>query len=212
MNKVLLIDSHPVMRKGLALTLNAEPDLEVCCQTASAEEALALLETAEPDLVMLDLALPGMEGLAFIEQVHERRPALPLLVFTENKACALRAIRAGARGYIAQEEAGGEIVFAVRRVLEGHYYVSEEICDRLLFELAAGPTRYPPDVLSRREMEVFTFVGQGLNTGEIARRMKVSPKTVDSFRRRIKSKLGLTGIAELIQRAVRWVDRQAGGG
>ncbi len=211
MNKILIVDDHPLMRKGLALALNAEIDLTVCGQIANAEEALGALEELDPDLAIVDISLPGMSGLELIKHMQALRPEIRTLVVSRHDEAlyAERAIRAGARGYVMKLEAGERIVKAVRRVLGGGIYVSEEINERLLLGLAAGRqelAQSPLEVLSDRELEVFEMTGRGLGTREIAERLHLSVKTVESYRARIKDKLSLKTAAELMQHAVQWVE------
>ena len=211
MNKILIVDDHPLMRKGLALALNAEIDLTVCGQVANAEEALGALEELDPDLAIVDILLPGMSGLELIKHMQALRPEIRTLVVSRHDEAlyAERAIRAGARGYVMKLEAGERIVKAVRRVLGGGIYVSEEINERLLLGLAAGRqelAQSPLEVLSDRELEVFELTGRGLGTREIAERLHLSVKTVESYRARIKDKLSLKTAAELMQHAVQWVE------
>ena len=203
MKKILIVDDHPLMRKGLAMTLNAEPDLNVCGQVADAEEALGALEEFDPDLAIVDISLPGMSGLELIKHMQALRPSLRTLVVSRHDEAlyAERAIRAGARGYVMKLEASDMIVKAVRRVLNGGIYVSEEINERLLLGLAAGRqelAQSPLEVLSDRELEVFELTGRGLGTREIAERLHLSVKTVESYRARIKDKLNLKTAAELM--------------
>lgn len=211
MNKILLVDDHPLMRKGLALTLSAEVDFKVVAQAADAEEALTLLEKEEPDLAIVDISLPGMSGLELVKHMHALRPDLKTLVVSRHDETlyAERAIRAGARGYVMKLEAADLIVKAVRRVMAGGIYVSEEINERLLLGLAAGRqeiAQSPLEVLSDRELEVFELTGRGQGTREIAERLHLSVKTVESYRARIKDKLNLKTAAELMQHAVQWVE------
>ncbi len=214
MKKILIVDDHPLMRKGLAMTLDAEPDLNVCGQVADAEEALGALEEFDPDLAIVDISLPGMSGLELIKHMQALRPALRTLVVSRHDEAlyAERAIRAGARGYVMKLEASDMIVKAVRRVLRGGIYVSEEINERLLLGLAAGRqelAQSPLEVLSDRELEVFELTGRGLGTREIAERLHLSVKTVESYRARIKDKLNLKTAAELMQHAVQWVEGES---
>ena len=211
MNKILIVDDHPLMRKGLALALNAEIDLTVCGQVANAEEALGALEELDPDLAIVDISLPGMSGLELIKHMQALRPEMRTLVVSRHDEAlyAERAIRAGARGYVMKLEAGEMIVKAVRRVLGGGIYVSEEINGRLLRGLAAGRPKMaesPLELLSDRELEVFELTGRGRGTREIAERLYLSVKTVESYRARIKDKLNLKTAAELMQHAVQWVE------
>lgn len=199
------------MRKGLALTLNSESDLIVCGQAASAQEALGMLEELDPDLTIVDISLPGMSGLELIKHLHALRPGIHTLVVSRHDEglYAERAIRAGARGYVTKLEASEMIVKAVQRILSGGIHVSEEISERLLLGLAAGrsqETGSPLALLSDRELEVFELTGQGLGTREIAERLHLAVKTVDSYRVRIKDKLNLKTSIELIQHAVQWVE------
>lgn len=210
MKKILLVDDHPLMRKGLALTLEAEADLSVYRQVASAEEALDVVNEDVPDIAVVDISLPGMSGLELIKHLLALHPDLPVLVVSRHDETlyAERVIRAGARGYIMKLEAGDVIVKAVRRVLKGGIYVSEEINERLLMGMMGGRTSIaesPMEVLSDRELEVFELTGRGLGTREIAERLHLSVKTVESYRARIKAKLNLGTATELVQHAVQWV-------
>jgi len=204
------------MRKGLGLTLDAEPDLTVCGQAADAEEALAMLDSVEPDLAIVDISLPTMGGLELIKHMQALYPDMRTLVVSRHDETlyAERAIRAGARGYVMKLEAGNLIVKAVRRVLSGGIYVSEEINERLLLGLVSGRpqlTQSPLEVLSDRELEVFELTGRGLGTREIAERLHLSVKTVESYRARIKDKLSLKSASELMQHAVQWVESESVG-
>lgn len=215
MKKIIIVDDHPLMRKGLALTLQAEPDITVVGQAASAEEALEMLDKVEPDLAVVDVSLPGMSGLELIKHLQALRPDLGILVVSrhDESLYAERAIRAGARGYLMKLEAGDVIVKAVRHVLSGGIYVSEEIKERLLMGMMTGRkelNQSPLEVLSDRELEVFELTGQGLGTREIAERLHLSVKTVESYRARIKNKLNLSTAAELMQHAVQWVESEGG--
>ena len=213
MKKILLVDDHPLMRKGLALTLNSEADLDVVAQAESAEEALDAFEKTMPDLVVVDISLPGMSGLELIKHLLALKPDIAVLVVSRHDEAlyAERAIRAGARGYVMKLEAGEVIVKAVRRVLNGGVYVSEEINERLLVGMATGRstmTESPLEVLSDRELEVFELTGRGLGTRDIAERLHLSVKTVESYRARIKNKLNLNTATELMQHAVQWVESE----
>ena len=215
MTRLLLVDDHPLLRKGLALTLNAEPDLDVVGQAASAEEALAAFGTLDPDVALIDISLPGMSGLELLKHLLALKPDLLTLVVSRHDEAlyAERAVRAGAKGYVMKVEAADEIVQAVRHVLRGGIYMSEDLKDRLLFGAAVGrkaPMQSPLEVLSDRELEVFEMTGRGLPTREIAERLHLSVKTVESYRARIKTKLSLDSGTELMQHAVRWVESECG--
>ncbi len=214
MHKIVLVDDHPVMRKGLVLTLDAEMDLSVIGQMSSAEEAMEEVERLEPDLVIIDISLPGMSGMELVKHLQARMPDLRTLVVSrhDESLYAERSIRAGARGYIMKLEAGDVIVKAVRHVMDGGIYVSDEINERLLLSMAAGGreriSQSPLEVLSDRELEVFELTGRGTGTRDIAERLHLSVKTVESYRARIKKKLNLESATELMQHAVQWVESE----
>lgn len=211
MTRILIVDDHPLMRKGLALTLSAETDLDVVGQAADAEEALSVIDQLDPDLVLIDISLPGMSGLELLKHLLAVRPELLTLIVSRHDEAlyAERAIRAGAKGYVMKLEAGDDIVHAVRHVVRGGIFLSDELKDRLLFGAAVGrkaPMESPLQVLSDRELEVFEMTGRGLPTREIAERLHLSVKTVESYRARIKQKLNIETGTELLQQAVQWVE------
>ncbi|MEP0548832.1 MAG: response regulator transcription factor [Rhodothermales bacterium] len=211
MHRLMIVDDHPLMRKGLALTLSAESDIEVVGQAADAEEALSVMDKLKPDLVLIDISLPGMSGIELLKHLLALNPDLLTLVVSRHDEAlyAERAVRAGAKGYVMKLEAGNEIVQAVRHVLRGGIYMSDELKDRLLFGAAVGrkaPMQSPLEVLSDRELEVFEMTGRGLPTREIAERLHLSVKTVESYRARIKQKLNIETGTELLQQAVQWVE------
>lgn len=216
MSKILIVDDHPLMRKGLAMSIDAESDLAVVAQVASAEDAIAFVEETMVDLAIIDISLPAMSGLELVKHFQALYPKMLTLVVSRHDETlyAERAIRAGAKGYVMKLEAGDVIVNAVRRVLGGGIYVSPEINERLLLSLASGrqPTvETPLQVLSDREIEVFELTGSGVSTREIAERLHLSVKTVESYRARIKDKLNVKTAAELMQRAVQWVESEKTG-
>ena len=217
MKKIIIVDDHPIMRKGLAQTLNEEVDLEVTEEAGSAEEAMQRLETADVDLAVVDVSLQeGMSGIELIKHMQNRWPEVKVLVVSrhDESLYAERAIRAGAGGYVMKLRASDEIVKAIRRVLNGRIYVSEEIKDRMLMSMAAGGAEVmqsPLELLSDRELEVFELTGRGYATREVAERLHLSPKTIESYRARIKSKMNLETATELMQHAVRWVEGEGAG-
>jgi DNA-binding NarL/FixJ family response regulator len=210
MTKIYLVDDHPLMRKGIAMTLDLEMDFEVCGQAESAEDAISDIPSKKPDIVVIDISLPGMNGIELIKHLKSRDPELLMLVVSrhDEDMYAERAIKAGARGYLMKMEAGDVIVHAIRRILKGQIYLSEEINNKLLMGMMSGGQigrSSPLEILSDRELEVFEQIGNGSTTREIAERMHVSVKTVESYRTRIKTKLDITTGNELIKQAVQWV-------
>lgn len=193
------------------MSLESESDLNVVAQASNAEDAIGLIEAENPDLVVVDISLPGMSGLELIKQVHAIRPAMKTLVVSRHDEAlyAERAIRAGAKGYVMKLEAPDVMIKAVRRVMNNGIYVSDKINERLLMGMASGHemlSQSPLDVLSDRELEVFELTGKGFGTRDIAERLHLSVKTVESYRARIKTKLNLQNAAELMQHAVQWVE------
>jgi DNA-binding NarL/FixJ family response regulator len=215
MHRIIIVDDHPLMRKGLALALDSEVDLSVVGQMNSAEEAMDEIERLAPDLAIIDISLPGMSGMELVKHLQARMPDVRTLVVSrhDESLYAERAIRAGARGYIMKLEAGDVIVKAARHVMNGGIYVSDEINERLLLSMAAGGrdriTQSPLEVLSDRELEVFELTGRGTGTRDIAERLHLSVKTVESYRARIKKKLNLESATELMQHAVQWVESES---
>lgn len=193
------------------MSLNEELDFEVCGQAASAEEGIEIIKEKDPDLAILDISLPGMSGLEMVKHLQAVKPDQLILILSrhDEKLYAERLIRAGARGYVMKMEAGDVIVRAARQVLNGRIFLSDEINDRLLQSLADGiPASMgnsPLSVLSDRELEVFELTGRGLATREVAERMQISVKTVESYRSRIKQKLNLSNATQLMRHAVKWV-------
>lgn len=215
-HSIIIVDDHPLMRKGLALSLNSEPDLDVVGQMPSAEDALEQMEALAPDLAIVDISLPGMSGMELLKHMQARYESIKTLVVSRHDEVlyAERAIRAGARGYVMKLEAADVIVQAARQVLGGGIYVSQEINERLLLSMAEGGRerlmQSPLEILSDRELEVFELTGNGISTREIAERLHLSVKTIESYRARIKDKLNLESATELMQRAVQWVESEAG--
>jgi DNA-binding NarL/FixJ family response regulator len=216
MIRVLIVDDHPLMRKGLVLSMTGEPDVKVVAQASNAEEALDALHAEDPDMAIVDISLPGMSGLELIKHMLALRPLLKILVVSrhDESLYAERAIRAGARGYVMKLEAADVMIRAIRRVMNGGIYVSDEINERLLLGMATGRdglVKSPLEVLSDRELEVFELTGRGYGTREIAEKLHLSVKTVESYRARIKNKLNLGSAAELMQHAVQWVEGEGAG-
>jgi DNA-binding NarL/FixJ family response regulator len=207
--KILIVDDHPVVREGLAMHLATQPDLEVCGEAEDLPGALALLASARPDVAIIDISLKNSNGMELIRRIKDRHDAVRILVWSmyPESLYAERALRAGAQGYMNKGQATHHVLDAVRAILQGQVYVSGELANRLLQRVVGrkAEERSAIDSLSDRELEAFQLIGEGLTTELIAERMHVSPKTVETFRARIKEKLGITNLNELIQRAAQWV-------
>ncbi len=208
-HKVLLVDDHPLVRRGLADLIAGEPDLEVCGQASDVTEALQVVEHGNPDLVVIDLTLKAGHGIDLIEKLRARSEQVKMLVSSmhDEMLFAERVLRAGAMGYVTKQESPETLLGAIRQVLRGEVYLSARMTSRLLHRVAAGapPQESQLQILSNRELEVFEMIGQGLTTLQIARRLELSPKTIETHREKIKQKLNLKNSAELSRRAVQWV-------
>jgi DNA-binding NarL/FixJ family response regulator len=208
--RILIVDDHPVMRLGLRNLISDEADFEVCGEAADAAAALRLVEERDPDLMLIDVSLRGSSGLELIKQVGARPSPPKMLVISmhDEMLFAERALRAGALGYINKEEAPDTVVEAIRHALAGKVYLSGRMTDRVL-QLVAGSDRElerPAEAsLSDRELEVFEHIGRGVGTRDIAERLGLSVKTIETYRENIKRKLALQSNTELIRRAVQWV-------
>jgi DNA-binding NarL/FixJ family response regulator len=209
--KVLIVDDHAVLREGLAAQINREADLIVCGEAEDAKQALALVEKRVPDLVLADITLPGRNGLELIRDLRARCPDLPVLVLSMHDASlfAERVLRAGGRGYISKQRSGQRLIAAIRHVLSGQIYLSDEVSTRLLDSLSGKrpvTSVSPIEQLTDRELEVFTLIGQAKETKEISRGLNMSAKTVEAHRASIKRKLKLKSGPELTRHAVLWVE------
>jgi len=206
--KVFLVDDHPIVRQGLTLFINREPDLMVSGEADSATAALQAIRTALPDFVVLDISLGGPDGLELLKTLRAKYPNLPVLVLSmhDESIYAERALRAGANGYIMKQETTDKVVSAIRRILGGDVYLSERLTKRMLQQFVNGTIslRDPLAKLSDRELEVYRLIGAGHGTRQIAEELHVSTKTVESYQAHIKEKLSLRNARELFQHAVEW--------
>jgi DNA-binding NarL/FixJ family response regulator len=208
--RIVLVDDHPVVRRGLAALLASQPDLEVCGEAADTIEALRLVQMHSPDLMLIDISLKGGNGIELIRQIRARNGTTRMLVVSmhDEALFAERALRAGALGYVQKQEAAEKVVDAVREVLGGGIYLSPGMTDRVLRRsLTNGQavSGLPDEALSDRELQVFELIGQGLTTRDVAGKLHLSVKTVETYREHIKAKLQLRNGAELSRQAAQWV-------
>lgn len=209
--KVLIVDDHPILRKGLTLLINQEPDLFVCAEAENAQMALESLDNVIPDMAIVDISLPGIDGIELIKELRLRHKEMPVLVVSmhDEALYAERSLRAGARGYIMKQEALEKVLVAIRKVLEGEIFVSERITTKMLEKFVSvegvSQAASPIDLLSNRELTVFRLIGQGHKTRQIAERLHLSIKTVESYRAHIKEKLKLGDGTDLLKYAIQWV-------
>ncbi len=215
--RLLVVDDHPIMRKGLAKLLDLETDLVVCGEAENTEQALAELRAKPFDLAIVDISLRGVSGIDLLKDLKTHWPQMPVLILSmhDETLYAERALRAGARGYVMKGEPFEQIVAAIRRVLAGNIFVSDAVNGRILSRMteSSGKTGGGQlvDALSNRELEVFQFIGHGRGTRDIATEMQVSVKTVETYRAHIKDKLQLRSAPELMRFAVDWVSHQSVG-
>jgi DNA-binding NarL/FixJ family response regulator len=214
-SRIMIVDDHPIFRKGLAQLINEEIDLEVCGEAEDVPEAKKFLEKLKPDMVIVDLSLKGASGLELIKYIHDQSPGRPILVLSmhDEAVYAERALKAGARGYIMKQEMTGKVVTAVRQVLNGKMFFSDDIVETILGRVAVNAENAPKDpvaTLSDRELEVFTLIGRGLGRKEMASMLNVSIKTIGSYREKIKEKLRIKTSPELAKRAVEWLQSLGG--
>jgi DNA-binding NarL/FixJ family response regulator len=212
-SRILLVDDHPLVRERLAEIINREKDLVICGDAEDRHQALQVVKTSRPDLVIVDITLKSSDGVELIRDIHARWPALLTLVVSmhDESLYAERALRAGARGYITKQEATRNILSAIRRVLAGQIYLNESIASRILSRLAtparaAGSTL--AELLADRELQVFELTGRGLNTRQIAARLHLGVKTVETYRARIREKLDVKDPDDLLSIAISWTHRQ----
>lgn len=208
--RIFVVDDHPIMRDGMALLIGSEKDLQICGAAGSMQESLNQIPTAKPDLLIVDLSLKDGLGLELIKSVKDRYPKIRMLVVSayDENLYAERALRNGAAGYVNKQECEETLLLAIRTIVAGRRYVSEQILQKLV-NLAIGgeetETGDPVERLSDRELEIFRLIGQGVTPATIAKQLHISPHTVDSHREKIRHKLNLENGRELMQRAMRWV-------
>ena len=211
MTRILIVDDHPLVRTGFAQLIGDCADLEVCGEAGNMAEALKAIDAAAPDLAIIDLSLAGGSGLDLIERIKSRDSGILMLVASmhDEALYAERVLAAGARGYVNKQEAQDQIIHAIRTVLSGKVYLSQAMTERLLNGMIdADSERRGIESLSNRELQVFELIGQGVATGQMAKQLNLSVKTIETHQAHIKKKLGLSSAHELTQRAIRWVLEQ----
>jgi DNA-binding NarL/FixJ family response regulator len=208
--RVLIVDDHPAVREALAVRIGRNPDLEVCGEAADVGEAMHLLTDTQPDVAVIDITLKSGDGIELIKRIKDRNDHVRILVWSMHSESlyAERALRAGALGYVNKDQVTATIVEAIRRVRDGKVWLSEEITERMLHRAVGGgrgTVGSPVDALADRELEVFCLIGRGMRTAEIAGRLHLSVKTVETYRDRIRQKLDLADGTKLGHFATQWV-------
>ena len=210
--RILIVDDHPMVRERLTEIINRECDLIVCGEAEDRHQAIEAIKTCPPELVIVDLTLKNSDGLELIKDIRSRWPKLAVLVVSmhDESLYAERCLRAGAQGYITKQEATRNILLAILCVLSGNIYLNERISTQILSRLTAQPnaaSATPTDLLADRELQVFELTGRGLNTRQIAQSLRLSPKTVETYRGRIREKLQVKDTLALLQMAISWVHK-----
>jgi DNA-binding NarL/FixJ family response regulator len=207
--EILIVDDHPIVRRGLVELINSDPHLRVTGEAEDYHGAIDALKQKRFDLAIIDLTLRDIGGLELIKQLKVLHPKLYMLVLSmhDESLFAERALRAGSRGYVMKQTGSIKLITAIHRVLSGEVYLSEEMASRVLDTMVGSSDRVksdPLEKLSDRELEVFQSIGSGLTTRQVSERLCVSIKTIESHRENIKAKLRLSNATELIQHATRW--------
>lgn len=210
MANIVIIDDHPSTRDGLATRIELETDLQVCGEAADVDSGLEVVLQQQPDLAIVDISLKTGNGIDLIKQIKEKASSVRMLVWSmyDESLYAERALRAGAMGYINKENVTDTIVEAIRTVLDDKVFLSPNMSSKVLQRLVSGKNRLdlsPIETLSDRELETFRLIGLGHNTVDIASKMRLSPKTIETYRARIKEKISVKDMAELTREATRWV-------
>ncbi|HYG22168.1 MAG TPA: response regulator transcription factor [Verrucomicrobiae bacterium] len=206
--RVFVVDDHPLVRQALKEAIRKESGLEFCGEADDREEALQGIAAAQPDLAIIDLRLRSSDGLDLIRDLRDRFPKVKTLVLSmqDETITAERAVRAGARGYVSKQEPPKTIVQAMHKVIAGDIYWSERAAAQVASRLASPSTTHQSvaERLSERELQVFEQVGLGRSTQQISETLHIDISTVETYRCRIKQKLGLKDGSELLQMAIRW--------
>lgn len=203
--RILIADDHPIVRRGLKQILSEEPDLAVLGEAQNGDEVLKLLDHQPWNVLVLDIDMPGRSGLEVLQDVRDRRPDLPVLIMSihSEEQFGVRALKAGATGYLTKESAPDALVYAIRKVHAGGKYVSPSLSEKLVSVLQAGPDRPRHESLSNREYEILCLIASGKSATEIAERLILSVKTVSTYRTRVLDKLNLHSTPELMHYAIR---------
>ncbi|MEQ8851851.1 response regulator transcription factor [Gimesia sp.] len=208
--RIMIVDDHPIVREGYSRLIEREVNLQVCAEADSKSVALNQIMNDPPDLVIVDISLKDGSGLELIKDIKAQFKQIKMLAVSmhDENLFAERCIRAGALGFVNKQQAPEQLVTAIHRVLSGKVFLSSEITERMICR-SIGSENYseesPIETLSDRELEVFEQIGLGETTRQIAEKLNLSPKTVETYRENIKHKLNLDNATELIRNAIQWV-------
>ena len=208
--RVVLVEDHPMFREQLAQLINKQPDMAVCAETADATDGFAAITRERPALAIIDITLKGSNGLELLKDLRAQGNQVPVLMLSMHAESlyAERALRAGANGYITKEEASAKVMTAIRQVLAGEVYLDSRFMKRVVSQILVNPknnSAAPIERLTDRELAVFELRGEGRTTREIGVRLRVSVATIETYRARMKEKLGLENAGQLHAKASGWV-------
>ena len=207
-HRIFIVEDHPITRDGIRALIRSSGDLEVVGEASSGPDALDGIALSKPDLALVDISIEGSDGIELTKQLRSMYPDLHVLALSAyaERVYAERAVRAGARGYVAKQEASDTLLDAIRTVLDGRLHLSDAVRDRVVgsYISTTTPTESTVADLTDRELEVFRHFGSGMTTAQVADTMMLSPKTVETHRVHIKQKLGLKTTNEFVQRATLW--------
>ncbi len=211
--RVLIVDDHPAVREALADTISDKMDMEACGEASSADDAFRMVERTKPDVAVVDISLDDSHGLDLVQNIRAQFSDVQVVVFSmyDESVYAERAIRAGASGYLMKSEPTQSVIDAIRNVNRGEVHLSRRMASHILNKVAMGRSSGPSfaiDELTDREMAVFQMLGEGHSVQDITDRLNLSRKTIETYRRRAKEKLGFESVAELLQYAVQWTYSQ----
>jgi DNA-binding NarL/FixJ family response regulator len=214
--KVVLVEDHPVVRRGIVQLLQEEPDIRVCGEAEAVDDALETIAREHPDIVVVDLSLRDSSGIELLRLMKQRHPEIRALVLTMHAEADYveKALRAGARGYVTKDQADERIIDALRKVSAGHLYLDPTTSEAVLLRLVDGPEKSLDEQvneLSQRERSVFLLMGQGKSSRDIANRLGLNVKTVETYRRRIRAKLDVTSMSQLTHTAFEFVQEHKNG-
>ena len=212
--RVLIVDDHPLFRSGVSALLEEQSDFELCGEAGDGQTGLSLFRKLEPDVVVLDIGLPGADGIELTKMMVAEQPKVTILIFSahDETLYALRALRAGAKGYVQKSEPPTTLLTALRKIKRDDLYVSDRVSERLVFKAIHSDDNTlesPLHGLSDRELEVFQWLGKDASTREIADTLKLSVKTVETHRAHIKEKLGLKDAGDMVRFAKEWQSQSA---
>ncbi|WP_022835534.1 response regulator transcription factor [Salisaeta longa] len=211
--RIFVVDDHPAIREAIADLIEGTMDMEIVGEASSSDEAFHLMEKLSPDVAVVDISLDDAHGLDLVQNVRAQLPDVQMIVFSmyDENVYAERAIRAGASGYLMKSEPTRTVLEAIRSVQNGEVYLSRRMASRILNKVAMGRSSEPSfaiDELTDREMAVFQMLGQGYSVQDIQERLNLSRKTIETYRRRAKEKLGFDTVSELLQYSVQWTYSQ----